>query len=197
MQNTDSDYLINKDIQIDPKEFSSNKISRKKLLLIIGIILCNLAILITIILLLVLKPNNDDKKNIADEIYGNISCIYDISHGEINILSNTFFKENNETLDIYINEKKINFTNKYNFSSSDSNKVRFAIKVKELNMTNMFNGLDYLKSITFNFNSKKCKIISMESTFYSSRISNISFEKGWDFFKLTSMKKFFTIVMIY
>ena len=31
MQNTDSDYLINKDLQIDPKEFSPNKISLKKL----------------------------------------------------------------------------------------------------------------------------------------------------------------------
>ena len=106
MQNTDSDYLINKDLQIDPKEFSPNKISRKKLLLIIGIILCALAFLITIILLLVLKPSNDDRKDTPDEIYGNISCIYDISHGEIDILSNTFFEDNNDTLDIYISMNK-------------------------------------------------------------------------------------------
>ena len=67
------------------------------------------------------KENEEEEEEIPNEAYGNLTCVYDLYVGEINILSDEF--EDNNNLNIYIGKEKIPFSKKYNFKMEDSKTV--------------------------------------------------------------------------
>ena len=77
-------------------------------------------IIVIIIILLALNGGSgngegegEEDDGIPKEIYGDITCIFDVFSGEIDILSEEF--EYQKNLVIYLGNQKINFTKKYNF----------------------------------------------------------------------------------
>ena len=135
------------------------------------------------------EESYEKEEEVPIEIYGNILCTYNITSGEINILSDEF--ENNENLLIYINNQKKDFTKKYNFDMSDSKTVRFEILSEEFSMKNMFKNVEHLNTIELTSNNNE-KITSMESAFEKcSDLVTFIFEEGWDTSELLSMKKAF------
>lgn len=136
------------------------------------------------------EKESEEEKEIPIEVYGKILSIYDITSGEINILSDEFADNNN--LFIYINNKKINFNKTYNFDLVDSKVVRFEIISKEFSMKNMFKGAHYLKMINFT-QIGNLKITSMESAFESCQnLESFYFDSNLDTSELISMKKAFS-----
>ena len=166
-----------------------------------GAICIGILIIVIIIIILALNIKNDNEKKedkeddddddkIPKEIFGYLTCGYDVSSGNINILSEEF--ENKNNLVIYIGNKKIKFTKKYNFEIFDSKMIKFEIHEKEFSMEKMFKNVEYLQSINFD-SDKDGKIISMESAFENcDRLKTFKFNKGFDTSQLTSMRKVFT-----
>ena len=137
------------------------------------------------------NDHEEEEEEIPVKVYGNITCIYDIISGEINILSDEYEVEGDDSLFIYIGNKRINFAKKYNFAIDDSKKVTFEILTQEFSMKNMFKDVIHLKEIYFSYNSYG-KIISMESAFEKCfKLEIFNFEEGFDTSELISMKKAF------
>ena len=135
------------------------------------------------------EESYEEEEEFPVEIYGIISCTYDMISCEINILSDDF--EDNENLLIYIGNKRKDFTKKYNFVRTDSKTVRFEILSEEFSMKNMFKNVEHLNTIELTSNNNG-KITSMESAFeHCSGLQSFNFEKGWDISELISMKKAF------
>ena len=200
MEEGDPIAPINGEIE---SNFAGLETERKKklcnLIILWGAVSLAIIIIIAIIILLVLssgkndgdsnKKGGDEEETIPKDIYGNITCIYDITSGKINILSDDFVKD--FSVVIYIGKDRIKYSKKYNFDMVDSKTVRFEIHSKEISLKNMFKGVRYLKNVYFTTNSE-CKITSMESTFEQCNLlEEFYFEKGWDTSGLTSMKKTF------
>ena len=176
-------------------DFESNNKSKKKRLIYLGITIGALILIaISVVLIIIFtKKDQDESDKGADEeiIYGNITSIYNLESGEINILSDEF-EGDDKDMNIYIGDKKINFTKIYNFSLDEPKTVRFEIITKELSMINMFKNISNLTNITISSDNNG-KIISMESAFEQCiQLENFTFEKGWDTSELISTKKFFS-----
>ena len=162
---------------------------RNKILLWGGVSLGVLVIIIVIIII-ILSVNSGNDKEDTKEIYGEILCTYEVSTGEINILSEEFDYKNN--LIIYLNNNEIPFSKKHSFDITDAKTIKYAITSESFSMEKMFRGVEHLKGIIFQ-SEKGGKITSMESTFENCiKFENFNFNKGFDTSQLTSMKKAFT-----
>ena len=132
----------------------------------------------------------EEEEEIPIILYGNLRGTYDIKSGEINILSDEFEGDEN-SINIYIGDKKIDFTKRYNFNSDDPKTVRFEIISEDFSMENMFKNVQNLSTIEFS-SINSGKITSLESTFENCvSLLKINFEPGWDTSELISMKKTF------
>ena len=113
--------LLNKEQSIINDELASsgstdkNKNIIKYLVIIITSIVLLALIIILIILLTKSKTHNDNNNNNNNKKYiGEINCIfYAEKFEEIKILGNEFIKDTE--FDIFIDDKKIEFTKKYKF----------------------------------------------------------------------------------
>ena len=182
---------------------SERKKQLRNKLIMWGAVGLGVLIIIIIIIILALNGGSNDKDkekegggsddpdedNVPEEIFGDIICIYEVSSGEINILSDEFDYQNN--LRIYLGKNKIKFSKKYNFDILDPNGIRFEIHTKEFSLKNMFKNVENLKSVYFE-SKQGGKIISMESAFEGcKKLDGYHFNLGFDTSQLTSMKKAF------
>ena len=96
-------------------------------------------------------------------IIGNIVCIYNIQDiKQTNkLLSNEF--EIKSLFDLYIDDKKVQFSKEIKFNSIGKHKIEIKLYEK-LNMDNMFKNIKDLISIEMK-SEKNCQITSMVSTF--------------------------------
>ena len=191
--------------------FAGLEAERKKKLrnqiIIWGAASLGIIIAVTIIIILILNSGGekgeqgkdgekDDKKDdeddgpIPEEVFGNITCIYEVNQGEINILSDEF--EKNFDLAIYVGRERKKYSKTYNFNLEDSKTVRFEIHSKEISLKNMFKRVNNLKGVYFTTSKEGTKITSMESTFEECLYLDYFYiDKGWDTTGLTTMTKAF------
>ena len=154
-------------------------------------------ILVTVIIVLILNKGGSGEKEdgkkeeeeeiIPNEVYGNITCVFDLQEGEAKILSENFNKD--FALVIYVGEKRIKYNTTYNFNSLESKTVRYEIHTKEVSLKHMFSGVEYLKSAYFTSNNG-IKVTSLESTF--ELCQNLeTFSMEWDTSALKNLSKTF------
>ena len=142
----------------------------KKILIFLSIGL----FLIIILVVVIIMTNASDKERedkIAEEtideesVRGNIICEYIIERTseKTNLLNPDFYVEE-DSIDIAIDDKKVKFSKDYKFSKAGTYKIRFALFSKEMNLNNMFKGIQSLKIVSMS-SEKNLKITSMISTF--------------------------------
>ena len=171
--------IDNMDTQGTP---SPRKLSPK----LIGIIIGGcLVFIIILIIILVVCLNSDDEK----EVLGEINCIYDINDISIetDLVGNNFVK--NSDFDMFIDDIKIDYSNKYKFENTGEHKVKFVL-YNELRMNYMFQDIKALKKVEMESN-KNLKILSMESTFENCEQLELFNISGFDGNDIPSMAKLF------
>ena len=116
---------------------SPSKMSPKLIGIIVGG--CLIFIIFLIIILVVCLKSDDEK-----EILGEINCIYDIYNINIetNLVGNNFVK--NSDFDMFIDDIKIDYSNKYKFENSGEHKVKFVL-YNELRMNYNVSRYKYFK----------------------------------------------------
>ena len=83
-------------------------------------------------------------------------------------------------MNIYIDDKKIEFTRTYDFKYFESKIVKFEIIIKYFSMKNMFKEISSLYKIELSSDNNG-KITSMENAFYyCTNLRSFSFGQGWD-----------------
>ena len=159
--------------EIEPNFAGLEEERKKKLrnqVIIWGAVTIGIIIVVAIIIILILNggsksedPDKSDKSSdeeedepVSGEVWGNITCIYDINEGEINIVSEEF--EKNFDVVVYIGREKKKYSKKFNFALEDPKTVRFEIHSPEISLKNMFREVDHLKSVYFTTSKEGCKI---------------------------------------
>ena len=139
----------------------TQKTSKKQKFLIFSSLAIAIIIVATAIILYIFAFSSSSSSEAFD---GEIYCLYDIKNisNETNILGENF--KQLSSLDIYINNIKINKTKKYQIGEEGENIVKFEFH-ENLNMDYMFQNIAELKSVHMNTTSKEGKITSMKSTF--------------------------------
>ena len=142
-------------------------------------------IIITAAILLYIFVFSSKSKSFDAEIY----CVYDIKDAskEISILGKK--KKKLSSLDIYINNKKIDKSKKYKFAEKGENLVKFKFH-EDLNMDYMYQDIPELKSVYMN-TTKKGKITSMKSTFENCINIKSLIIDGFNTKKIESMNRLF------
>ena len=146
MESEEGDTIAPITGEIEPNfanlEEDKKKKIRNQILLWGGASLAVIVIVIVIIVLVLNRGSGEDEKK---DVYGSITCIYEVESGEIDILSEYFEKPFDLT--IYVGRAKIGYTKKYNFAMEDSKTLRFDIHTKEVSLENMFKGVKNLKIV--------------------------------------------------
>ena len=154
---------------------------RKSTLICVFIIILGVTIGTLVLIFFLLNKNNSSTSSISNDkpksggdtnklsgIGGEINCKYSIANANIDapLLSRNFENLNNTIVSIEINEKKINYTKEYKFSSVGTYKVKFILN-SIVNMDNMFRDLKNIISVeSMNaYKNSTLKIISAISAF--------------------------------
>ena len=129
------------------------------------------------------------KEDEPREILAKINCIYNLEDvDQTNLLYDEINVSNN--FDIYLNDKKINYTNTSIIKGKGKHNITFVIYDKNLNMKNMFKNVKCLTEVEM-VAEKKCYLTSMESTFENcTNLKNFSI-KGFDTSNVLSFQKLF------
>ena len=157
---------------------------------IIGIIIISLPLIaaIAVIIYHSLNPKNDTK------YLGKINCVYNIKSisTKEKLFGDKFEKKSK--FDLYIDNKKVDFTKEYFFDKIGEHSIQISLNEK-INMDFMFTDIKSLISVDMtndNDNSKKNKIISMESTFENCiNLKNFRDSHFFEDSSVQSMKKAF------
>ena len=188
-------YTLNDEGELVVDDSASKSQTKWKKIAVISIILCIALILfIAIIILLFSKSDkdddnekNNDKKN---NILGEIICTYDIDSISIltPIISNDY-EDKNINCEIEIDNNKFPFTKDIKFNNTGYQKVKY-ILYGDINMKNMFKGLDSLLMVEMN-TMHNTKINSIESAFEN--CINLYFFNmtGFDTSQIKSLYKLF------
>ena len=181
-------YTLNDEGELVLDNPNAKSQEKWKKIAIISIALClALIILIVIIILINISSKSNDKTKIK---IGEILCTYDIeiSSKPTPILSQEF-DDSNRNFDISIENNIIEFSKNVTFNSTGYKYVRF-ILYGDINMQNMFKGIDSLLSIEMTSN-KNGKIMSIESAFENCRNFNSFNMTGFDTSQIKSLRKLF------
>ena len=133
--------------------------------------------------------------NIGIPIAGEINCVFNILNisQPTKLFGDEFKKLSN--FDMYIDGKKVNFSKEYQFDSVKEHKLKIKL-YDDINMDYMFKDIIDLISVDMN-SHKKCKILSMKSTFENC-IKLINFNIiGFDAERVKSMNKLFYNTSLY
>jgi surface protein len=178
----------------------------KKIAIIVGVLLLILILIIILIVLLIHTNDNSDNQNgknkneeggeegkdIPDDdnsYKGQIICIYDVFSDKrpTEILSKAFTKTTN--FDIYINDKKVDYSKEVIFPKYGEIKVTYAL-IQNINMENMFKDISSLLSVDM-VTDKNLKILSMKNAFDNcEKLKEFSI-KGFDTTEINSLQNLF------
>ena len=195
---------LNEDFNVsgNANEKSLALLPKKKITLIICFIILFLATIGILVLVFFLLSNNESsnsdnsKKNpTIYEDKNEIICKYSISDIDSNtpLLSDQFENIDNSIIDIYINDKKINYAKNYKFSSAGTYNITYILNDKVV-MDNMFKDIKNIISIESMKvkNDSSAKIISAKSAFEGcSNLKEITLNDTFDTSELKSTSKMF------
>ena len=189
MLESDSDYRLNNSREISTETNSKGTSKKLKCIIILSLITTFIIITGVIVLLIFYLSNEEESEHSSDTLIGEINCIYDIKNisKETPLLGDKF--EQLSSLEIYINNKKINSTTKYKFEKEGENEVKFEI-YEDLNMDYMYQNILDLKSVTI-VSTKNAKITSMKSTFENCQNIKSFFISRFNTSNIKSMSKLF------
>ena len=143
-----------------PKDDKNNNKS-KKFFLIITILSVILIVLIILIIYYVSKSSKEDIKS----YFGEIKCIYKIESisSEIALLGDEYENFNNSIINLYINETKLNYLTKYNFTQTGIYEIKYILNEK-IYMNYMFKNIQNLEKVEMSTNGSYA-IVSIKSAF--------------------------------
>ena len=185
----ETNYNLNNETE-RPSNAPVGGTSRQQKCIIISSLIVALLIVAVVIILLILYLNSEEEPshNQGDKI-GQIDCLYDIKDAskEISLLGDSF--EKLSSLEIYINDERIDNSKKYKFEKEGEYKVKFEV-YEDLNMDYMYKDILELKGVNMT-STKNAKITSMKSTFENCQnIKEVNI-RGFNTQDVESMNKLF------
>ena len=146
-------------------------------------------IIILIIIIIVVSVNSSSSSSSKKKKIGEFNCTFELDNisNKTKILSKDYKK--NSDFDIYIDNKKVSFTNEYKFNKAGLHNITYVL-YEDINMDYMFKDVPELTSIIL-FSEKNAKIKSMISAFESCKSLKNFLNTGFNLDELKSIKKLF------